>query len=96
MRFRDKNGPTLYPILKPPDLPDFFAAARNRRHKSASSVFKHKTNPPKPALRSWRARWRPLALVLMTPAQDIDRVGPHVLAHIQAHEFSILAEKVFS
>ena len=28
MRFRDKNGPTLYPILKPPDLPDFFAAAR--------------------------------------------------------------------
>jgi hypothetical protein len=29
MRFRDKNGPTLYPILKPPHLPDFFAAARN-------------------------------------------------------------------
>jgi hypothetical protein len=28
MRFREKNGPTLYPILKPPDLPDFFAAAR--------------------------------------------------------------------
>jgi hypothetical protein len=28
MRFRDKNGPTLYPILKPPHLPDFFAAAR--------------------------------------------------------------------
>ena len=29
MRFRDKNGPNLYPILKPPDLPDFFAAARS-------------------------------------------------------------------
>jgi len=29
MRFRDKNGPTLYPILKPPDLPDFLAVARN-------------------------------------------------------------------
>ncbi|MBV8224246.1 MAG: IS630 family transposase [Verrucomicrobia bacterium] len=28
MRFRDKNAPTLYPILKPPDFPDFFAAAR--------------------------------------------------------------------
>lgn len=28
MRFIDKNGPTFYPILKPPDLPDFFAAAR--------------------------------------------------------------------
>jgi hypothetical protein len=29
MRFREKNGPTLYPILKPPDLPDFFTAARS-------------------------------------------------------------------
>jgi hypothetical protein len=28
MRFPDKNGPTLYPILKPPDLPDLFAVAR--------------------------------------------------------------------
>jgi hypothetical protein len=28
MRFRDKKGPTLYPILKPPDLPEFFAVAR--------------------------------------------------------------------
>jgi hypothetical protein len=30
MRFPDKNGPTLYPILKPPDLPDLFAVARKR------------------------------------------------------------------
>jgi hypothetical protein len=29
--FRDKNGPPLYPILKPADLPDFFAVARTSR-----------------------------------------------------------------
>jgi hypothetical protein len=28
VRFRDKNGPPLYPIFKPADLPDFFAVAR--------------------------------------------------------------------
>jgi hypothetical protein len=39
MRFRDKNGPTLYPILKPPDLPDFFAAARNRRDVKKWTLF---------------------------------------------------------
>jgi hypothetical protein len=32
MRFPDKNGPTLYPILKPPDLPDLFAVARIPRY----------------------------------------------------------------
>ena len=28
MRSRDKIRPPFYPILKPADLPDFFAAAR--------------------------------------------------------------------
>ena len=36
MRFREKNRPTLYPILKPPDLPDFFAAARTIVNDDAS------------------------------------------------------------
>ena len=40
MRFRDKNGPTLYPILKPPDLPDFFAAARTSTHWMASNQLR--------------------------------------------------------
>jgi hypothetical protein len=39
VRFRDKNGPPLYPIFKPANLPVFFAVARNIGAKAINESF---------------------------------------------------------
>ena len=59
MRFPDKNGPTLYPILKPPDLPDLFAVARTSAQCHDTRLFPQPATQDKSNTQSHehRLRW---------------------------------------